>query len=491
MGRTGALLLGAALVAWAGCTSGPGPGSELNFSSVIGGSADDGALGVARGPGNLVCLVGATASLDFPTLNSLSGFGSDEGRISKNGFVTLLDPASGRIIFSSALGGRRIDEVQDCVFAPDGSIYVTGKTISTDFPTLEPFQAAQAGRGDAFLARFAGDGTLLASSYLGGTRCENLRSPGSIDLGPDGTVYIAGTTASGDFPTVNPGDLDGRGSDAFLALVSVDGRRLLRSGRIGGKAMDFCFDMALDPEGRPCLVGQTASTDFPTAGGGMPFTGTSGYTDAFVILLDSRGEHALYSGFLGGSAWDFGHAVGFDGRGDVYVGGLTTSPDFPTRNAFDGSYGGGEYAGDVFLTRIRPSTGEILSSTFFGGTKSEPAEAPLRLDVTPEGRTVLAAATDSDDIPIRRPLQARLAGASDLVVAVFAPGAETLEFSTYLGGESYDFPRAVRWDGPNLLVAGNTLSPDFPTRGPLQRGPGADGEIGDAFISGITVPPGE
>ncbi len=470
----------------AGCASAPRPQPGIAYSSYLGGSGDDAVQGIAVAPDGTLYLAGATNSPDFP---GRTPAGEETGRMSA--FVSVFAPGGQELLYTIIMGGGGNDYAESCALTPEGNLAVTGKTLSKDFPTREAFQGAPGGRGDAFFTLFSSGGELLVSSFLGGSRPENLRAPGSVAVDGNGRIFLAGTTASADFPEVNPiPETRGKGSAAFLVLLDPSGRRVLSSLRIGGEKMDFCYDLAVDRRGRPLLTGQTASADFPRAGGGQAYLGQPGYTDAFIALLDENAAGLVYSGCLGGTGWDFGYGAAFSPEGDIIIAGRTDSRDFPTVRARQGAYAGG--AGDLFVARIEPESGETVFSTYLGGAGDDPAMTWARIAIEPGGRIWLGTSSDSGDFPGADPLPK--GNDAEVTVAALSPDGQTLEFSQLLGGSSHDLVRDIACGSNAVYLAGITYSGDFPTLNPFQGLPGSpqpeDGEENytDAFFLKIPIP---
>ena len=127
----------------------------------------------------------------------------------------VIDPV---LTFSLYLSGSDQDVAQTIALDRIGFLWVAGTTYSTDYPTVSAIQTANAGGTDIFVTKIdpnakAGE-QIVFSTYLGGTANETL---GGMAVGPNGDVYLTGTTLSADFPTQNPAQtaLDGT-SDAFV-----------------------------------------------------------------------------------------------------------------------------------------------------------------------------------------------------------------------------------------------------------------------------------
>ncbi|HEX8285968.1 MAG TPA: FG-GAP-like repeat-containing protein [Pyrinomonadaceae bacterium] len=254
-------------------------GSLPEYLRMLGGSENDDARGVALGAGGSAYVVGTTSSADFPVSNAFQPTlgGSTDAHLTK------LD-ATGATLFSTYLGGTSIEQGAGVAVGPDGAAYVVGGTGSTNFPTANALQPsiAEFDVTDAFVTRFAPNGQTLAySTYLGGGTIDQ---GVGIAVGADGSAYVAGMTASPNFPQVEPARGYGGGSDAFVARLNPAGSALLFSTHLGGTSNDQGNALALGAAGDIFLVGATSSTDFPVAGA-VRGTYGGGRSDAFVAKL--------------------------------------------------------------------------------------------------------------------------------------------------------------------------------------------------------------
>lgn len=186
--------------------------------------------------------------------------------------------------------------------------------------------------------------------------------------------------------------------------------------------------------------------------------------------------------YLGGRASDGGWGVAVDAEGTAYVCGLTGSPNFPTRGTVFGFSGG---LSDAFVTKVSRH-GEILWSTFFGGTARDTATACA----VHETGVYIAGLTLSSNFPTSDGTFDRsYGGSSDVFVAKFSTDG-ILVFSVLLGGVESDIANglAVDRDG-NAIVTGRTQSPDFPfTPSPADSAsPRQLIESTDAFVAKINA----
>lgn len=317
-------------------------GSALVYSTYLGGNSVDDAFGIAVDSSGSAYVVGDTFSTNFPVVNAFQPIAP----ASRNAFVTKFNPAGTALVYSTYLGGSATDQANGVAVDSAGSAYVTGLTLSTNFPTLNPFQPTLHGTQDAFITKFSPSGTTLVySTYLGGTGAE--RGLG-IAVDSTGSAYVAGQTSSTNFPIVNAFQSTLLGTTAaFVTKFSPSGTSLIYSTYLGGSSSNLATGVALDSSNNAYVTGQTTSTNFPTLNAIQPTFG--GVSDAFVTKFNASGNTVAYSTFLGGSAFDLGNAIAVDSNGNAYVTGQTSSTNFPTQNAFQPTRGGSTSA---FVTKI-------------------------------------------------------------------------------------------------------------------------------------------
>ncbi len=257
---TGALRTGPARTAGASPENPPDtPGAQLTDKQASARATDaiDAAKAVAVDRENNIYVAGFTESLE-------AGGGPGE-QIT----VTKLSAGDRAVVFSTTLGGSADDRALAVAVTDDGEAVVTGVTYSPDFPvTPGAFDTSYGGRGDAFVLRLTPDGSSLSfSTYLGGNSYDD---GAGIDLDPEGRIYLAGQTDSGDFPTT-PQAFDrtklGQ-TDAFVARLDASGSNLGFAGFLGGSGeKEWATDVAVDAQGSAHIVGVTDSPDFPTTTG--------------------------------------------------------------------------------------------------------------------------------------------------------------------------------------------------------------------------------
>ena len=259
-------------------------GMALIYSTYLGGSGSDAGFGIAVDSAGYVNITGYTSS-DFPTKNPLQpNFGGG----SYDAFVARVNPAGSALAYSTYLGGNSDDDGLGIAVDRGGDAYVTGITGSTDFPTMNALQPASGGGTDAFVTKITPSGSLVYSTYLGGSFGD---AGTGIAVDGVGNAHVTGYTYSLDFPTLNPlqARLGGR-DDAFLAKLTPSGSALLYSTYLGGSSFESGRSVtlggggvALDSADNAYITGSTSSMNFPTMNPLQPASG--GGIDAFVAKL--------------------------------------------------------------------------------------------------------------------------------------------------------------------------------------------------------------
>jgi hypothetical protein len=217
-------------------------GNSLMYSTYLGGFSDELCWAIAVDAVGSAYVTGQTGSGDFPTVTPLDG--------SYNGgyydvFVTKLNPAGNSLVYSTFLGGNDKDYGHGIVVDGGGNAYMTGWTLSSDFPTVTPSDGSYNGNWDAFVAKLSPAGSsLIYSTYLGGSSDDFVSG---ITVDGAGSAYVTGSTGSSDFPTFKAldGSLSG-GGDAFVTKLSPGGNSLLYSTYLGGDSGDGGGDIVAD-----------------------------------------------------------------------------------------------------------------------------------------------------------------------------------------------------------------------------------------------------
>jgi hypothetical protein len=347
-------------------------GSRLVYSTYLGGSDTDVGAGIGVAAGRAY-VTGATFSPDFPTTPGAfqRAYGGGDGELG-DGFVTELSKDGSSLVYSTYLGGSGGDQSTD-VRVESGNAYVTGFSRSTDFPTTKgAFQRANHGGLDVFVTKLARDGSALGySTLLGGSddeESERLALEGGRVYVTGLTRSSDLPTTPGAFQPVYAGGDD----DAFVTEIARDGSALSYSTFLGGSSGDHGVGIAVE-RGDAYVAGVTASTDFPTTPEAFQPAYGGGFHDAFVTKLDRRGSALAYSTYLGGQRNDNGFSIAVEG-GRACLTGLTGANDagrgendFPTTpNAAQPVFGG---FFDALVTTLDRDASSLDYSTFLGGSE--------------------------------------------------------------------------------------------------------------------------
>jgi hypothetical protein len=406
----------------------------------------------------------------------------------------VIDP---QLTYSSYLGGSANDVGERVVVDAAGYAYVVGWSASADFPTSRALQSVNHGSTSVFISKLnpesRGAASLIYSTFLGGSGTNSGRS---IAVSPAGEVVVAGDTNAPNFPVTSgafqPSCEMHRGScstDAFVSKINAAGNELLYSTYLGGSGTEFGFSVALGESGHIFLAGNTDSRDFPItkrafqtkfAGGPSPFG------DAFAVELDPAGKgrrDLRYSTYLGGRGSESAWTIATDRLGNIYVGGSTSSMDFPvTPSAYQPRFGGGSAStGDGFVAKLRPAgmgSKDLMYGTYLGGSADDRVEG---LAVDQSGMIYATGFTQSANFPITpdRALQPAFGGGTcygapcaDAFIAQLNASQSahhTLVYSSFFGGDSIDLGHAIALDSAGkVYITGETTSTNLPLRDPLQ-----------------------
>jgi hypothetical protein len=404
-----------------------------------------------------------------------------------------------------ALSGRRISEA-----APVAWQEVGGRR--------HPVEVSYSVAGDGAVGFAAGefdrtlplviDPYLVYSTLIGGSDLDDGRD---LDVDAAGNVYITGTTRSRDLPGAGAPDASYNGptptsgfGDAFIAKLNPAGSALVYMTYLGGANEDIADAITVDGSGNAYVTGMTRSSDFPTVNAVQPVPGGSSCgappcSDAFVAKLNASGDSLVFATYLGGSGnensslIDVGTrssklGIALDDAANIYVTGVTESDDFPV---VGGAFTARAGLSDVFLTKLRADGQAILYSTYLGGGGVDLSGG---VGVDAFARAYVTGTTFSSDFPVEGGVQGSAAGSADVFVTAIDPsqsGADSLLYSTYLGGSDADYGMSIAVDGDgNATIAGYTQSLDFPTVNAFQptSGSAARPTLHDAFVARLNAP---
>ena len=372
-------------------------GTQFVWSTFLGGSDIDVLNGMVVDAVGAATLCGQTRSSDFPTL---AGSYDPTPNGFTDGWVARLAPTGDALEWSTYIGGGLNDFCSALDIDGAGNVTVVGRTNGSGFPAIGGFDTTFNGgvfAGDAFVARFSGDGTALVwSTYLGGPQDD---AATTVVVESTGEVCVSGTT-SGSFP-ITPSAFDKTYSgavDTFVTRIAAAGNGIVYSTYFGNVLDTTVKSMVVDGSGEVVLLGRTEDPQFPLTAGAFRTT-FAGPAEGFYTRLDDKGSALLESTFIGGEQDDEVIAAARDATGRVWLAGNTTSADLPTT---PGSYAPDYHANlsllttDAFLLRFDAALGAVDYGTYFG-TNAEDTLAGFDLDAS--GALVFAGSTNSFQFP--------------------------------------------------------------------------------------------
>ena len=335
-------------------------------------------------------------------------------------FVAKLDK-TGKIVWTTFLGGTGTDNVYGIAVDPAGSVCVAGTSNASWGSPVTPMAAGF----DAFAAKLDGKGQLLWNTFLGGAGTDQANG---LAVDAEGNVTVVGSSTDG------WGAPEGEywaGPDAFAARLDSGGRRVWNT-FLGGNGEDYGRGVALDASGNSFFVG------YSTATWGVPTRGYSFNNDAFAAELDANG-HLYWNTFLGGDGYETGTGIAVDRNGFACVTGFGNSSWGIPIVALTGGY-------DAFLAKL-DTTGTVVWNTFIGGDARNYGDG-----VAVDGNgfiTVAGHGLTTWGSPLRDS-----AGGYDAFL-VKLDGDGNAIWHTFLGGTGDDFIEGVALDSNrNILLVG-------------------------------------
>jgi hypothetical protein len=372
----------------------------------------------------------------------------------------VIDPV---LNYSTYVGGTSWDEGVGFALDTSGYAYVSGWTMSGDFPITSPnFQRTLAGGanyGDAFVFKMNPTGTALVySTYIGGTG-DDLSWGLAVDS--NGNAYITGYTSSSDFPTTAGAFQTSlsNSSSAFVTKLNSTGTALIYSTYLGGDTQERGYAIAIDSAGSAYVTGLTRSSNFPVSSGAYQ-TSNPGDTSAFVTKLNAGGTGLTYSTYIGGPGSSWASAIALDSSGAAYLAGYTQSPQYPTTpGAFQRNFGSG--LGHGFVTKVTPDGTGLAYSTLLASSGEDYARG---ITVDQSGNAYVGGRAGAADFPVTNgAYQTKFGGVNDAFVTELNSTGSGVVYSTLLGGSGNDQLEGLTVDSTGSVVAvGLTNSSDFP-----------------------------
>jgi len=399
-----------------------------------------------------IFITGYTYSPDFPVTGLPYSGNSDI-------FVSIFNNDLDNLIASTFLGGSNDDGGYSMTVGSGGNLFITGETLSADFPTTSGcYDDSYNGGQDAFISKLSNDlSTLISSTYIGGSANDISYS---ISLGLLGKVFITGETMSSYFPTIlGSYNTSSNGlKDAFISKFSNDLTSLEASTYVGGSGVDHSYSVKLDIFGNVFIGGTTESYNFPATVGSISIS-LNGPNDIFIAKLDNGLGSVIAATYVGGTQFESISEIKLGGQQNVILIGYSESSDYPTTpGCYSQVFNGGK---DVVISKISNDLTTLLGSTFLGGSNIEFGES---IEFDSNGNIYITGTTGSADFPTTPNSYCPSGGGVDGYISKLSPNFDILLASTYIGGIDEDYSVAIDLD-PNgdLIITGTTGSSDYPT----------------------------
>ncbi len=241
---------------------------------------------------------------------------------------------------------------------------------------------------------------------------------------------------------------------------------LVYSTFLGGGDYEEAYGLRVDDEGSAYITGYVESRDFPTTAGAYDDS-INGFVDGFVTKMAANGSAIVWSTYLGGNDEDCGYDLDLDASGNVYVGGMSGSSDFPvTPGAYQRTRLGGYY--NAFVTKLSSDGRSLRYSTYLGGGDFQyimGIAVDAGGDAYVSGRLYSYGGGNATGFPTTQGAFQTIfkGGYVDGFITRFNAAGSDLKYSTLLGGMSSDYITAIDIDASGCAhVAGYTQSSDFP-----------------------------
>lgn len=392
-------------------------------------------------------------------------------------YPLVIDP----LLASTFLGGSATESGYALAVDGAGNVYAAGTTTSTDFPYSEQAYSkllnntATNGTSpptDLYVAKLSGDlSRVIAATYIGGSYADGVSNGHTLALDNAGNVYLAGYTKSPDFPTQNGYDSSfndtSSTNDIVVVKLTGDLSGLLGATFLGGAKNDTLSGLTLDNSGNVYVAGNTASTDFPAAGGFQQAYGGGASIDGFVAKFSGNLSALLGATYLGGDRNDQLNCIAVDAAGRVYVGGQTlkgTSNPFPTTVGACRTLIGDSVNSDGFVSILSGDLTQLLASTYVGTDNN--AEQVYGFAVDPAGSYLYAALMGTGFSVTPGAYQQDPAHTGSNEIGIFKLNGSLTEvlISATLGGTKGDSAKYIALEpSGSILFAGTSGSADYPT----------------------------
>ena len=362
----------------------------------------------------------------------------------------VIDP---NVNWSTYFGGFGADHVENIVIDDNNNIYLTGNTLSVNFPVSDDaYQRNLRGLFDAFVSKFDKDGNFLWSTYYGGDKPEYCPSIASDELG---NVIISGWTWSDNFPVSEDcyqSVYGGRQNDGFIVKFNDNGWRLWAT-YLGGTNDEHIYSVATTSWNEIAVTGWTLSKNLLVSDNAFQ-TQLTGAEDSFIFMFDGDGDFR-WGTYFGKDSTDVARGIDVDGSNNIIIGGFTRSLDLYTGSQEESPNNGKE---DIFIAKFGRN-GNFSFSKLIGGIENDLC---YDIDIDGNNNILFCGNTISEDFPTTLPIQKVKYGRYDAVIGKLSSNGSSL-WSTFYGGKENETAYGIHADKDNnVITVGRTYSSDFP-----------------------------
>lgn len=372
-------------------------GSQLLYSSLIGGTSWETVTDIAIDENGDVYLGGETSSNTFPT--TTGAYDEDVGGF-RDAFVMKFDSNFSDLKVSTVIGGDE-SEYECEIELSERNVYMITQTYSDDYPISDGAYDTVFGGGqfeyDLGITVLNKNLTeMIYSTYYGGGEDEEVHD---MILDDYENVYFLGHSNSDDLDTT-PGAYKetlnaGTAYDGYIAKLNSNLSKLEFSTFFGGTSTEYLMSINLDQSNFIYVFGQTYSTDFPLVGDPIDDTILGG-SDCIIAKFNQNCSTLLSSTYFGGSFGETAIGMRLDLTGNLVVMMRTYSTDMPTTSdAHQQEYSEGSGWGDFYIAQITNDMSSIMHATYFGGPGTEYYGAYA---LNPLGYLYFAGSTSSNNL---------------------------------------------------------------------------------------------
>jgi Beta-propeller repeat len=406
-------------------------GTQVLYSTLMGGSNDEEALALAVDAQGNAWVTGFTESNDLPLIRALRENLLGE----RDTFLTKLAP-NGDVFFQTYLGWPGSDQANAIALDPQGNAYLAGEMAAEFGPQVRVAKVKADGSTDLYDVTFG----RATRGFAKGSKAS------AIAVDTLGNAYLVGKTNTGAFDTGGFQDRcvgfaneidDCPSDDAFVVVLNAAGDGLIGGTMLGGLQNDEATGVALDRDNNIYVTGTTFSDDFPTkAAWQAQRQGTGSFADSFLVKLAPLATELVYGTYYGGDSFDEAHGIAVDGAGRAYLTGLTSSGDLPVLAAFQPTISGQCITGetrrlcfDAYVASF-DAAGSLSWASFIGGTDDDLGKS---VTIGPSGDVYLVGRADSLSLPTTQDaLQPQRRGFDDaFLMRVSSRGATAPPVSAY------------------------------------------------------------